>query len=218
MACRPSSHPPVPEEAAQRRAPGGFTLIELLVGATLALIAVAAAARIVVSHLDSTNATTWSLQLQRDLSKFNFLVNSEANEACRLQRGTAPANDTDCTPASTANPCATFTGTATNFNLLVPLAVANADPVERVITYRFDSATGRVLRDGPRILTSGQLDATVANNQNSSVVLDGVTTFTPNVSADCRSATIDVTLTVPTTTATVSQQIRVAAGADYFTR
>ena len=198
----------------------GFTMVELLIGITLGGIAVAAAATVVVSHMNATNATIWAVQLQRDLSKFNFLVNSEANEACRLQSGTPPANDTTCTPGTVAAPvsCATVTGPVTNFNLLVPLDVANNDPVERVITYRFDAGTGRVLRDGPRILTNGRLDATVANNQTGSVVLDGVTTFTPTVTADCRSATILVTLTVPTTASTLTQTIRVAAGAEQFIR
>ncbi|WP_216918755.1 prepilin-type N-terminal cleavage/methylation domain-containing protein [Synechococcus sp. CCAP 1479/9] len=200
--------------------PSGFTLVELLIGAVLGGVAVAAAASVIVSHLNSTNATIWSVQLQRDLSKFNYLLNSEAVEACRVQSGTPPANDTVCVPGTFATPisCATVTGPATNFNLLVPLDVANADPVERVITYRFDAGTGRVLRDGPRILTSGRLDPTVASNQNNAVVLDGVTAFTPTVSADCRSATIDVTLAVPTYAITRTQQIRVAAGADHYIR
>jgi hypothetical protein len=200
--------------------PPGLTLAELLIGATLGGIAVAAAASVIVSHLNSTNATIWSVQLQRDLSKFNFLITSEAAEACRVQAGTPPANDTACVPGTFATPlsCATVTGPATNFNLLVPLDVANADPVERVITYRFDAGTGRVLRDGPRILTSGRLDTTVANNQNNSVVLDGVTAFNPTVSADCRSATIQVTLAVPTYALTRTQTIRVAAGAAHYIR
>jgi hypothetical protein len=92
------------------------------------------------------------------------------------------------------------------------------DPVERVITYSYNSSTRQVLRAGPRILTTGQLDATVANNQTGSVVLDGVTAFTPTVTADCRSATILVTLTVPTTASTLMQTIRVAAGAEQFIR
>lgn len=196
----------------------GFTLVELLIGTVLGGIAVAAAASVIVSHLNSTNATIWAVQLQRDLSKFNYLLNSEAVEACRVQAGTPPANDTACVPGTFATPlsCATVTGPATNFSLLVPLDVANADPVERVITYRLDS--GRVLRDGPRILTSGRLDTTVANNQNNAVVLDGVTAFTPTVSADCRSATITVTLAVPTYALTRTQTIRVAAGAAHYIR
>lgn len=200
--------------------PSGFTLVELLIGAVLGGVAVAAAASVIVSHLNSTNATIWSVQLQRDLSKFNYLLNSEAVEACRMQAGTPPANDTACVPGTFATPlsCATVTGPATNFNLLVPLDVANADPVERVITYRFDAGTGRVLRDGPRILTSGRLDPTVASNQNNAVVLDGVTAFTPTVSADCRSATIAVTLAVPTYAITRNQTISVAAGAAHYIR
>lgn len=195
-------------------------MVELLIGITLGGIAVAAAATVVVSHMNATNASMWAVQLQRDLSKFNFLVNSEANEACRLQSGTPPANDTTCTPGTVATPvsCATVTGPATNFNLLVPMNVANNDPVERVITYSYNSSTRQVLRAGPRILTTGQLDATVANNQTGSVVLDGVTAFTPTVTADCRSATILVTLTVPTTASTLTQTIRVAAGAEQFIR
>ncbi|MCT0207752.1 prepilin-type N-terminal cleavage/methylation domain-containing protein [Synechococcus sp. CS-1332] len=199
----------------------GFTMVELLIGITLGGIAVAAAASVMVSHMNSTNATMWAVQLQRDLSKFNFLVNSEANEACRLQSGTPPANDTVCTPGTVAVPvsCATVTGPATNFNLLVPMDVANNDPEERVITYSFNAGTGQVLRSGPRILSNGRLDATVANNQTGSVVLDGVTAFTPTVSNDCRSATIVLTLSVPTTTATFPPQtIRVAAGAEQFIR
>ncbi|MCP9837880.1 prepilin-type N-terminal cleavage/methylation domain-containing protein [Cyanobium sp. N.Huapi 1H5] len=200
------------------RRSSGFTLVELLIGTVLGGIAVAAAASVIVSHLNSTNATIWAVQLQRDLSKFNFLLNSEAVEACRMQAGTPPANDTACVPGTFATPlsCATVTGPATSFSLLVPLDVANADPVERVITYRLD--TGRVVRDGPRILTSGRLDTTVANNQNNAVVLDGVTAFTPTVSADCRSATITVTLSVPTYAITRTQTIRVAAGAAHYIR
>lgn len=196
----------------------GFTLVELLIGAVLGGVAVAAAASVIVSHLNSTNATIWAVQLQRDLSKFNYLLNSEAVEACRMQAGTPPANDTACVPGTFATPlsCATVTGPATSFSLLVPLDVANNDPVERVITYRLD--TGRVVRDGPRILTSGRLDTTVANNQNNAVVLDGVTAFTPTVSADCRSATITVTLSVPTYAITRTQTIRVAAGAAHYIR
>jgi hypothetical protein len=187
--------------------------VELLIGAVLTGITIAASAVIVVSHLNATNATTWSVQLQRDLRKFNFLVNTEANEGCRLQAGTPFTAGTACAPPANLS-CATVSGPATNFNILVSFAQANADPITRVVTYRLD--TGRVLRDGPRILSNGQLDT--ANNQNNAVVLDGVTAFTPTVAADCRTATILVTLTVPTTTTNSTQTIRVATGANQFIR
>jgi prepilin-type N-terminal cleavage/methylation domain-containing protein len=193
----------------------GFTLVELLLGVLLGGITLAAAAQIVVSHLNSTNTTIWSSQIQRDLSKFNFLLSSEAEEGCRLQSGAAPANGTACAPPPAISPCNGVAAPLGNLNILVPMAVANNDPVGRVITYKL--VGNQVLRDGPRILTTGRLDSTVANNQNNAVVLDGVTAFTPTVATDCRTATLLVTLTVPTTANTVSQTITLATGVtDYL--
>ncbi|KAF0652411.1 hypothetical protein L107_13920 [Cyanobium sp. Copco_Reservoir_LC18] len=84
--------------------------------------------------------------------------------------------------------------------LLVPFSTSvNAAPIPRVIRFytALNATTGRteLRRDGPRILINGQLDSTTANNN--AVLIDGVNTFTVSVSADCRTANLQLSLDVP---------------------
>jgi hypothetical protein len=60
-----------------------------------------------------------------------------------------------------------------------------------------NATTGRreLRRDGPRILINGRLDSTTANDN--AVLIDGVNTFNTSVSADCRTASIQLSLDVP---------------------
>ena len=62
------------------------------------------------------------------------------------------------------------------------------------------SSAGQLRRDGPPILINGRLNTALTNVD--SLVLDGVTSFTPTVESDCRSASLNVTIQVPNSTAT----------------
>jgi hypothetical protein len=84
--------------------------------------------------------------------------------------------------------------------LLVPFSTGvNAAPIPRVIRFytAVNVTTGRreLRRDGPRILINGRLDSTTANDN--AVLIDGVNTFNTSVSADCRTASIQLSLDVP---------------------
>jgi hypothetical protein len=103
--------------------------------------------------------------------------------------------------------------------MLIPLQVANADPVKRVITYHYNSTLKQILRDGPRILSTGRLDTNILNNQNSGLVLDGVTAFVHTVDKDCRIATLQVTMELPTiSTPPISQSFRLSIGTSEYIR
>jgi len=215
----------------------GLTLLELLIGVVLGGVAVASAASVMVSHLNSTNATTWAVQLQRELSRFDSLLNSEAREACLMMRGTPPAprNNPLCMRRTAS--CAVFAGPATTFTLITPLdytGIPSAPssnwpssyvkwdpPVELRAIYTYNSGTRQVSRNGYGFFPDGRIGSlrignTLSINLNTFAILDNVTAFTPIVSADCRSATITVTLAVPTyPTITRTQTIRVAANTAY---
>jgi len=199
-----------------RRNFNGLTLVELLIGVVIGCVTMAAATVVILSHLKTTNTVIFATQIQRDLGRFGYLINSEAQESCRLQSDSAPANDTSCVPPTTS-PCNGAVSTGTNFNMLIPLQVANADPVKRVVTYRYNSSSKQILRDGPRILSTGRLDTNILNNQNSGLILDGVTAFSHTVDKDCRTATLQVTMEVPTiSTPPISQAFRLSVGTSEY--
>jgi hypothetical protein len=210
--------------------PSGLTLLELLIGVVLGGVAVASAASVMVSHLNSTNATTWAVQLQRDFTRFNSLLTSEAREACLMERGTprVPSSSPICRRRTFAGStsCAVFSGPSTTFSLITPVDyVQNLSwtdylkldpPVEVVTTYTYNSATRQVLRRGPDIYPDGRIAPIVYSYNEAETILDNVTAFTPIVTADCRSATITVTLAVPTYPITRTQTITVAANAAHY--
>lgn len=175
----------------------GFTLTELLVGVVVGAVVLAGVARTLVSHITLSRTFYSAGQVQQDLNRLQRLLAAETAEACAFQVGTVD-------PASCFAACTT-TG-ASQLRLYIPLTTnPNADPTalanRRIISYRLDG--NRLLRSGPRILSTGELDANAANNQTDALVLDGVNTFTPTVSADCTSVDVAVRLNVPGSNQTV---------------
>jgi prepilin-type N-terminal cleavage/methylation domain-containing protein len=183
----------------------GFTLVELLVGVVVGGIALASIANVAVSHVRTTNRVTWNTQAQRDIAKINSFLAVESREACAFSAAAAaPAGWTNTnTPMPTPSPCTTppcATAAGTELRLLVPFSTGvNAAPIPRVIRFytALNATTGRteLRRDGPRILINGRLDSTTANDN--AVLIDGVNTFTTSVSADCRTANLQLSLDVP---------------------
>lgn len=161
----------------------------------LGAVVLAAAASTLVSQIRLSRTYYSAGQVQQDLNRLQRFLAAETAEACVFQVGTVdPAN---CRAACTT------TG-ANELRLYVPLTPSpNADPTtvanRRIISYRLSG--DRLLRTGPRILGNGRLDPT--NTQTDAVVLDGVDTFTPTVSADCTNADVLVRLRVPDTNQTV---------------
>jgi prepilin-type N-terminal cleavage/methylation domain-containing protein len=175
----------------------GYTLTELLIGVVVGAVVLAGAARTLVSHINLSRNFYSSGQVQQDLNRLQRLLAAETAEACAFQVGAVD-------PASCFAACTT-TG-ANQLHLYIPLTTnPNADPTaignRRIISYRLNG--NQVLRTGPRILGSGELDSNAANNQTDALVLDGVNTFTPTVSADCTSVDLAVRLTVPGSAQTV---------------
>ncbi len=181
----------------------GFTLVELLVGVVVGGIALAAIANVAVSHVRTTSRVTWNTQAQRDIAKINSFLAVESREACAFSAAATAPTNWATSPMPTPSPCTTppcATTAGNELRLLVPFSTnVNAAPIPRVIRfYTFDNpTTGRreLRRDGPRILVNGQLDSTTANNN--AVLIDGVNTFTVSVSADCRTANLQMSLDVP---------------------
>ncbi|MCP9797570.1 prepilin-type N-terminal cleavage/methylation domain-containing protein [Cyanobium sp. Lug-B] len=181
----------------------GFTLVELLVGVVVGGIALAAIANVAVSHVLTTSRVTWNTQAQRDIAKINSFLAVESREACAFSAAATAPTNWATSPMPTPSPCTTppcATTAGNELRLLVPFSTnVNAAPIPRVIRfYTFDNpTTGRreLRRDGPRILVNGQLDSTTANNN--AVLIDGVNTFTVSVSADCRTANLQMSLDVP---------------------
>lgn len=181
----------------------GFTLVELLVGVVLGGIALASIASVAVSHVRTTNRVTWNTQAQRDIAKINSFLAVESREACAFSAAAAAPADWATSPMPTPSPCTTppcATAAGTELRLLVPFSTGvNAAPIPRVIRFytAVNATTGRreLRRDGPRILINGRLDSTTANDN--AVLIDGVNTFTTSVSADCRTANIQLSLDVP---------------------
>jgi type II secretory pathway component PulJ len=173
----------------------GFSITELLIGTLLGAVVLAAAASTLVSQIRLSRTYYSAGQVQQDLNRLQRFLAAETAEACVFQVGSV--DPTNCRAACTT------TG-ANELRLYVPLSPSpNADPTStgnrRIISYRLNG--NQLLRTGPRILGSGQLDA--SNNQTNALVLDGVDTFTPTVSADCTNVDVLVRLTVPGTNQTV---------------
>ncbi|WP_159819924.1 prepilin-type N-terminal cleavage/methylation domain-containing protein [Cyanobium sp. Copco_Reservoir_LC18] len=187
----------------QRSTGTGFTLVELLVGVVVGGIALAAIASVAVSHIRTTNRVTWNNQTQRDIAKINSFLAVESREACAFSAAAVAPTNWATDPMPTPSPCTTppcATAAGTELRLLVPFSTSvNAAPIPRVIRFytALNATTGRteLRRDGPRILINGQLDSTTANNN--AVLIDGVNTFTVSVSADCRTANLQLSLDVP---------------------
>jgi len=167
----------------------GFTLVELLIGVVLGAVVLAGAANTLVSHIRLSRSFYSAGQVQQDLIRLQRLLSAETAEACLFQVGT-----TD--PASCRATCTT--AGSSQLRLYVPLSTSpNADPAalanRRIISYRLNG--DQLLRTGPRILGSGALDP--STTQTDALVLDGVQTFTPTVSADCTNVDLAIRLNVP---------------------
>ncbi len=192
----------------------GFTIVELLVGSVLSVIALTAVASVAIGHIRSTDRTLWSIQLRRDLSRLSTLLTAEANEACVFRSGQAP---TTCTPPSTTTTpgCTGVLGTDLQMGIRVINAGVPVTPLP-VVRYYLGTggAAGQLRRVGPPILATGRLNTALANVD--SLVLDGVTTFSPTVEDDCRSARLSVTLQVPNSTAIRTSNLVLAPGATEY--
>ena len=181
----------------------GFTLVELLVGVVVGGIALASIASVAVSHIRTTSRVTWNTQVQRDIAKMNSFLAVESREACAFSAGAAaPTYWVNGATMPTPSPCTTpcTTGAANEVRLLVPFNTdVNAAPISRVIRFytAVNGTTGltELRRDGPAITATGQLNQTT--NLTGSVLVDGVNTFTANVSPDCRTVTLQLSLDVP---------------------
>jgi prepilin-type N-terminal cleavage/methylation domain-containing protein len=183
-------------------ASAGFTLVELLVGVVVGGIALASIASVAVSHIRTTSRVTWNTQVQRDIAKINSFLAVESREACAFSAGAAAPANWATSPMPTPSPCTTActTGAANEMRLLVPFNTGpNAAPIPRVIRFytAVNATTGltELLRDGPAITATGQLNPTT--NLTGSVLVDGVNTFTANVSPDCRTVTLQLRFNVP---------------------
>ncbi len=188
----------------QRATAAGFTLVELLVGVVVGGIALASIASVAVNHVRTTSRVTWNTQAQRDIAKINTFLAVETREACSFSTGTAAPPNWATSPMPTPSPCTTActTGAGTELRMLVPFTDdVNEAPIPRVIRfYTFlNATTGRreLRRDGPRILVNGQLDPSPINDQSNAVLIDGVNTFTVNVSPGCRTVNLQMSLDVP---------------------
>jgi prepilin-type N-terminal cleavage/methylation domain-containing protein len=183
-------------------ASAGFTLVELLVGVVVGGIALASIASVAVSHIRTTSRVTWNTQVQRDIAKINSFLAVESREACAFSAGAAAPANWATSPMPTPSPCTTActTGADNQVRLLVPFNTGpNAAPIPRVIRFytAVNATTGltELLRDGPAITATGQLNPTT--NLTGSVLVDGVNTFTANVSPDCRTVTLQLRFNVP---------------------
>ena len=174
-----------------------FTLVELLVAVAIGGVALAAATNLLVSEIRLTRNFYASGQVQQDLSRLHRFMLAETQEACAFQLGTTSLTSCGGTCVQSG---------FNELRLLVPITTSvNADPAAaanlRTIIYRLSGS--QLLRTGPRILSSGALDTTSANDQTDTLVIDNVNTFTPTLSVDCNIATISLRLNVPGSTQTV---------------
>lgn len=194
----------------------GFTLIELLIGAFLTGVALTAVATVAIGHIRVTDRTMWTIQFRRDLSRLNSLLTAEAAEACIFRSGSDPAS---CIPPTTS-PCTGVAGT--DLRMGIPVSTAgvpvrppggSGTPVPpHIVRYYLGAGTeaNQLRRIGPSILSTGRLSG--GTTYVNSLILDGVTSFTPTINADCRSATIAATIQVPNSTATRTANITLATG------
>jgi type II secretory pathway pseudopilin PulG len=205
------------------RRQAGFTLVELLIGAFLTGVALTAVATVAIGHIRVTDRTIWTIQFRRDLSRLNSLLTAEAAEACIFRSGADP---TSCTPPATS-PCTGTAGTDLRMGLPVSAAGTPGVPVmppggsgtptpPHIVRYYLGTGAqaNQLRRLGPPILSTGRLSggATYVD----SLVLDGVSSFTPTVTADCRSVSITATLQVPNSTDTRTSTITLATGVTQY--
>jgi len=168
----------------------GFGLVELLISTVLIVLVLAALASILVSHLGTTDRQGNVVQVRGELARFSYLLGTEVNEACALQR----ASD----PSSCLQTCST--ATTTDLRMLIPVLQNGTTATTRVIRYYLSGTT--LMREGPRILANGQLETTTGSTSTTAVVLDSVASYTAQIDADCHAATISISQSLPSTTQT----------------
>jgi hypothetical protein len=162
-----------------------FTLMELMISTILVSVLLAAVSVIISSHLKLTDTETSMIQSRRESARLNYILNSESNEACALQGGSAP---TSCSQT-----CLT---TATNdLRMRIPVIINGTTAGTSFIRYYMTGSELR--RDGPAIKPDGQLD--VAQTSMDSLLIDSVSAFSAVVDSDCHGARISLSLSLPNT-------------------
>ena len=174
----------------QRARSRGFSLVELLLSTVLVVVVMAALASILVSHLGTTDRQGNVVQVRRELARFSYLLSTEVNEACALQRASDPSG---CLQTCT-------TATTTDLRMLIPVLQNGTTATTRVIRYYLSGTT--IMREGPRILANGQLETTTGSASTTALVLDSVASYTAQIDADCHAATIFISQSLPSTTQT----------------
>jgi len=174
----------------QRARSRGFSLVELLLSTVLVVVVMAALASILVSHLGTTERQGNVVQVRRELARFSYLLGTEVNEACALQRASDPSG---CLQTCT-------TATTTDLRMLIPVLQNGTTATTRVIRYYLSGTT--IMREGPRILANGQLETTTGSASTTALVLDSVASYTAQIDADCHAATIFISQSLPSTTQT----------------
>jgi type II secretory pathway pseudopilin PulG len=174
----------------QRSRSRGFSLVELLLSTVLIVVVMAALASILVSHLGTTDRQGNVVQVRRELARFSYLLGTEVNEACALQRASDPSG---CLQTCT-------TATTTDLRILIPVLQNGTTATTRVIRYYLSGTT--IMREGPRILANGQLETTTGSASTTALVLDSVASYTAQIDADCHAATIFISQSLPSTTQT----------------
>ena len=174
----------------QRARSRGFSLVELLLSTVLVVVVMAALASILVSHLGTTERQGNVVLVRRELARFSYLLGTEVNEACALQRASDPSG---CLQTCT-------TSTTTDLRMLIPVLQNGTTATTRVIRYYLSGTT--LMREGPRILANGQLETTTGSASTTALVLDSVASYTAQIDADCHAATIFISQSLPSTTQT----------------
>jgi hypothetical protein len=159
--------------------------VELLVALLIAGLATPLMWNAIQGSIRFSEATSWEVQLQRDLDRLTTLLDHEAAEACLF--GTT-ADPPACAAAAPA--CAPAAG---QLRMRIRLLDANSVPTGANAVITYTRVGNELLRTGPLIHANGQLDpANTASTDQ--LVMRGVTAFTATPQNDCGTVTLEVTV------------------------
>lgn len=212
--------PPVQRSTSQRHS-AGISLVEVLIGVALTGMALAATAKLAVSHVGIARSALTASETQRGFNKVSYLLANEISESCVIRllptstdlttfeaslntsaNYTYPA--TACRPA-TRNSSGTWVPVCQGDNsngvlsLVIPvLDPAGGNPVHRIIQYRLTPNTpadgfSSLTRIGPAVEASGRLSTTASNT---SIVSQRMLAFTPTLTVSSTAADSCRSLTI----------------------
>ncbi len=129
----------------------GFTLVELMISVVIGALLIGGVATALIAHIRSTLNLEFSQQIQNDLSRLTFFLETEVREGSAI-------STTATTPVAN---CGAASGTTSLFTIIVPQLNAQGFSLPTSTIDYYASGTGNtasLVRCGPPINNNGTLN------------------------------------------------------------